>query len=250
MASRRSSAALRRARVLVMLGASATTDHISPSGEIPADARPGRYLLAQGVAQKDFNTYVGRRGNHHVMVRGTFANVRLRNRLTPIARRRLHDAVSRAEGRDDLRRAPCITAQQGVGSDRARGCRLRHRQQPRLGGQGHRASRREGRPRRIVRAHPSREPDRHGRPAARVRAGGRASSRSDSPATRNIVSTASRKACCTARRSASPRPAPARVTFNVIAQIFTESQRQLIAAGGMPRQVLTRFVACEPDGHS
>ena len=75
--------ALRSTRVLVMLGASATTDHISPSGEIPADAPSGRYLLAHGVAQKDFNTYVGRRGNHHVMVRGTFANVRLRNRLTP-----------------------------------------------------------------------------------------------------------------------------------------------------------------------
>jgi aconitate hydratase len=74
---------LRNTRVLVLLGTSVTTDHISPSGEIPIDSPSGRYLIDQGVAQKDFNTYVGRRGNHHVMVRGTFANIRLRNQLTP-----------------------------------------------------------------------------------------------------------------------------------------------------------------------
>ncbi len=71
------------ARVLVMLADSITTDHISPAGSIPKDAPGGRYLLEHGVAQRDFNSYGARRGNHQVMMRGTFGNVRLRNELTP-----------------------------------------------------------------------------------------------------------------------------------------------------------------------
>ena len=69
------------ARVLLKLGDSVTTDHISPVGQIRADSPAGQYLLAQGVPRRDFNTYGSRRGNHEVMVRGTFANVRLRNQL-------------------------------------------------------------------------------------------------------------------------------------------------------------------------
>ena len=69
------------ARVLLKLGDSVTTDHISPVGQIRADSPAGQYLLEQGVPRKDFNTYGSRRGNHEVMVRGTFANVRLRNEL-------------------------------------------------------------------------------------------------------------------------------------------------------------------------
>jgi aconitate hydratase len=69
------------ARCLVMLGDSVTTDHISPAGAIGPDSPAGRYLIEHGVARKDFNSYGSRRGNHEVMVRGTFANVRLRNRL-------------------------------------------------------------------------------------------------------------------------------------------------------------------------
>jgi len=71
------------ARVLVMLSDSITTDHISPAGSIPKDAPAGRYLLEHGVAQRDFNSYGARRGNHQVMMRGTFGNVRLRNELVP-----------------------------------------------------------------------------------------------------------------------------------------------------------------------
>jgi aconitate hydratase len=69
------------ARVLAYLGDSVTTDHISPAGSIKKDSPAGQYLMAQGVAPKDFNSYGSRRGNHEVMIRGTFANVRLRNRL-------------------------------------------------------------------------------------------------------------------------------------------------------------------------
>jgi aconitate hydratase len=69
------------ARVLARLGDSVTTDHISPAGSIKADSPAGRYLQERGVAVKDFNSYGSRRGNHEVMIRGTFANIRLRNQL-------------------------------------------------------------------------------------------------------------------------------------------------------------------------
>ncbi|HET7568722.1 MAG TPA: aconitate hydratase AcnA [Gaiellaceae bacterium] len=71
------------ARCLVMLGDSVTTDHISPAGSIKPDSPAGRYLVEHGVERRDFNSYGSRRGNHEVMVRGTFANVRLKNRLVP-----------------------------------------------------------------------------------------------------------------------------------------------------------------------
>jgi len=71
------------ARVLARLGESVTTDHISPAGAIAADSPAGAYLQAHGVAPTDFNSYGSRRGNHEVMMRGTFANVRLRNQLAP-----------------------------------------------------------------------------------------------------------------------------------------------------------------------
>ncbi|WP_165249692.1 aconitate hydratase AcnA [Paludisphaera soli] len=71
------------ARALAFLGDSITTDHISPAGSIKADGPAGRYLIAHGVKPADFNSYGSRRGNHEVMVRGTFANIRLRNKLAP-----------------------------------------------------------------------------------------------------------------------------------------------------------------------
>jgi aconitate hydratase len=71
------------ARCLVMVGDSVTTDHISPAGAIRPDSPAGKYLVEHGVQRKDFNSYGSRRGNHEVMVRGTFANVRLRNLLVP-----------------------------------------------------------------------------------------------------------------------------------------------------------------------
>jgi aconitate hydratase len=71
------------ARCLVAIGDSVTTDHISPAGAIKPDSPAGRYLIEHGVERKDFNSYGSRRGNHEVMVRGTFANVRLRNLLVP-----------------------------------------------------------------------------------------------------------------------------------------------------------------------
>jgi aconitate hydratase len=74
---------LQGARVLALLGDSVTTDHISPAGAIKRDGPAGAYLQEQGVAPRDFNSYGSRRGNHEVMMRGTFANIRLRNQLAP-----------------------------------------------------------------------------------------------------------------------------------------------------------------------
>jgi aconitate hydratase len=70
-------------RALAVLGDSVTTDHISPAGSIPKDSPAGKYLISLGVQPKDFNSYGARRGNHEVMVRGTLANIRLRNQLAP-----------------------------------------------------------------------------------------------------------------------------------------------------------------------
>lgn len=74
---------IRGARVLALLGDSVTTDHISPAGSIPPDSPAGQYLMSRGVQPRDFNSYGARRGNHEVMTRGTFANIRLRNLLVP-----------------------------------------------------------------------------------------------------------------------------------------------------------------------
>ncbi|MBN2045369.1 MAG: aconitate hydratase AcnA [Anaerolineales bacterium] len=74
---------IKDARVMAFLGDSITTDHISPAGAIPADSPAGQYLIGNGVAAKDFNSYGSRRGNDRVMTRGTFANIRLKNQLVP-----------------------------------------------------------------------------------------------------------------------------------------------------------------------
>ena len=76
-------ARIAEARVLALLGDSVTTDHISPAGSIPASGPAGRHLIEEGVEPKDFNSFGARRGNHEVMMRGTFANIRLRNQLVP-----------------------------------------------------------------------------------------------------------------------------------------------------------------------
>jgi aconitate hydratase len=84
------------ARVLAKLGDSVTTDHISPAGAIEEDGPAGAYLKEHGVAKREFNSYGSRRGNHEVMMRGTFANIRLRNELAPGT----EGGVTRKDGRE------------------------------------------------------------------------------------------------------------------------------------------------------
>jgi aconitate hydratase len=103
---------IRGARVLALLGDSVTTDHISPAGDIPEDGPAGRYLIERGVTKKDFNSFGSRRGNDRVMVRGTFANIRLKNLLVPgteggitvhfpdAGRRSIYDAAMRYRAED------------------------------------------------------------------------------------------------------------------------------------------------------
>ena len=126
------------AKVLALLGDSVTTDHISPAGAIKKDSPAARYLNEHGVANKDFNSYGSRRGNHEVMMRGTFANIRLRN---TIAGRELIGGTDALRGRGaaDLRRGDEATpsrarrswcsparstarAPRATGRPRARGC--------------------------------------------------------------------------------------------------------------------------------
>ena len=76
-------APIQGARCLAVLGDSITTDHISPAGDIKKDGPAGQYLMAHGVEQADFNSFGSRRGNHEIMMRGTFANTRIKNRMTP-----------------------------------------------------------------------------------------------------------------------------------------------------------------------
>ncbi len=88
------------ARVLLKLGDSVTTDHISPAGAIKKDSPAGKYLAEHGVEQRDFNSYGSRRGNHEVMIRGTFANIRLRNQLAPGTEGGFTRDFTKADGED------------------------------------------------------------------------------------------------------------------------------------------------------
>ncbi len=160
------------ARVLATLGDSVTTDHISPAGNIKADSPAGHYLDEHGVDRKDYNSYGSRRGNHEVMIRGTFANIRLQEPAPRRRRGRLH-ARLHPGGRPavvHLRREPELPGRGHAARDlRRQGVRLRI--VARLGGEGHEPPRRQGRHHRELRADPPLEPHRHGRRAAAVPGG-------------------------------------------------------------------------------
>ena len=194
------------ARVLARLGDSVTTDHISPAGSIKADSPAGTYLAEHGVDRKDFNSYGSRRGNHEVMIRGTFANIRLRNLLARRRRGRVHPQLPRRRrADDDLRRVGRLPGGgRPARHPRRQGVRLGL--VARLGGQGHPAARRQGGHRRELRADPPLQPHRHGRPAAAVPRGGERRARSASTAPRPSPSAASRPSTRARRRRRSRSP--------------------------------------------
>ena len=136
------------ARILGLFLDSITTDHISPAGGIRRDSPAGRYLIEHGVAPHDFNSYGSRRGNHEVMMRGTFANTRIKNQMVPGRRRRRHGAlpVGREAARSTTRRCAITPtacrwsssparntapAHRATGRPRARGCSACARSSPR-----------------------------------------------------------------------------------------------------------------------
>ncbi len=117
---------IRGARCLVRVGDSVTTDHISPAGAIKPDGPAGNYLIEHGVERKDFNSYGSRRGNHEVMVRGTFANVRLRNLLVPESEGTWTVHVPSGEEMTILRRVRQVPGgRHAADRDRRQGVRLR-----------------------------------------------------------------------------------------------------------------------------
>ena len=159
------------ARVLAMLGDSVTTDHISPAGAIKTDSPAGKYLTEHGVERKDFNSYGSRRGNHEVMIRGTFANIRLRNQLAPGTEGGVTMHLPDGAADVHLRRVPEVHRRRHA-ADRAGRQGVRLRVVPGLGGQGHPAARRPRGADRVLRADPPVQPDRDGRAPAAVPAGG------------------------------------------------------------------------------
>ena len=158
------------ARVLAQLGDSVTTDHISPAGTIGPTTPAGRYLADKGVERTDFNSYGARRGNHEVMVRGTFANVRLRNQLAPGTEGGITLHLPDGEQTTIYEAARALRRRgRPAGGAGRQGVRLGV--VPRLGGQGDRTARDPGRHRRELRADPPVQPDRHGSAAPAVRRG-------------------------------------------------------------------------------
>ena len=155
---------IKGARVLALLGDSVTTDHISPAGNIKKGTPAAQYLEANGVKPADFNSLGSRRGNHEVMIRGTFANIRLRNQLL--------DDVSGGYTRDftqpDGPQAFIYDAAQRHSAGRARRQGVRLRLVTRLGGQRHQPAGGARGDHRVLRAHPPVQPDRHGRDPAAV----------------------------------------------------------------------------------
>ena len=184
------------ARPLLILGHNVTTDHISPGGAIPEDAPAGQYLIAHGVPPAQFGTYVGRRANHEVMVRGTFANIRLRNAMAPGTEGGFTRLMPKGEVTTVYEAAERYRAD-GVPSDRRCRRQLRLRIVSRLGGQGHATSGHSRDRGGELRADPPQQPDRHGRhpPAIPVRSDRRRAWRSTAP----------RRSTCTACPTALPR---------------------------------------------
>ncbi len=175
--SRRKFADITGARALAVLGDSVTTDHISPAGSIAADRPAGKYLIAHGVEPRDFNSYGARRGNHEVMVRGTFRQHPAAQSDGARRRGRLHAHLPDGEQHDDLRGLRALP-QRGRRVDRDRGQGVRLRLFARLGRQGNAAARRPGGDRGKLRTDPSQQPGRDGRAAARVHCPGRTANRS------------------------------------------------------------------------
>ena len=186
------------ARALGIFGDSVTTDHISPAGAIKENSPAGKWLIEHGVTKADFNSYGSRRGNHEVMMRGTFANVRIKNLMLPP-----RADGTREEGGVTLFQpsgekmfiydAAMKYIAQGTPTVVFGGEEYGTGLVARLGGEGHAAARREGGDREELRAHPSLEPGRHGRAAAAVQGQRLPCSRSASPATRRSTSPAPKR---------------------------------------------------------
>ena len=160
-------AEIKGARPLGIFGDSVTTDHISPAGSIKKTSPAGKYLIERGVNFVDFNSYGSRRGNDRVMTRGTFANVRIKNLMTP----GVEGGVTRFQpggAQMSIFDAAMKYARSGDAADHSGGAGIRHGQFARLGRQGDAVAGGQSRGRAEFRAHPSFQPCRHGRAAPAI----------------------------------------------------------------------------------
>ena len=234
---------VRGARVLALLGDSVTTDHISPAGNIAKTSPAARYLIEQGVEPADFNSYGARRGNHEVMMRGTFANIRLRNLLVPGVEGGVTVHLPSGE-QGSIYDAAMRYKKEGTPLDRARRPGVRHRLLARLGGQGHDAARREGGDRRELRAHPPLQPHRHGRRARCSSSRGRTRSPWGSPGAKcsTIAGLSQRRCARSARSPRRPRRAQP-IKFTARVRIDTPKEREYYRHGGILQYVLRQLAA-------
>ena len=129
------------ARPLAILGDSITTDHISPAGSIKLDSPAGKFLTEHQVARADFNSYGARRGNHDVMMRGTFANIRIKNKMVPGVEGGITRYIPTGE-QMPIYDAAMLYKADGHAARHRRRQGIWHRLQPRLGGEGHQPARR------------------------------------------------------------------------------------------------------------
>ena len=151
------------ARVLVMVGDSVTTDHISPAGSIAPNSPAAAYLFERDIKRGDFNSYGARRGNHEVMMRGTFANIRLRNQLAPGTEGGVTRHLPDGEEQSIFDAAHALP-RRGRAPDAAGGQGVRNGLLARLGGEGAAAAGRARGDRRELRAHPPQQPCGDGHP--------------------------------------------------------------------------------------
>ena len=234
------------ARVLAKLGDSVTTDHISPAGSIKPDSPAGRYLAEHGVDRKDFNSYGSRRGNHEVMIRGTFANIRLRNQLLDGVEGGFTRDFSRGGEQTTIYDAAQALRRRRHPAGRARRQGVRLGLLARLGGQGHRAARRQGRHRRVLRADPPLEPHRHGRPAAAVpgRAPTPTSLGLDGTETFDVTGITALNDGSTPRTVTvtATRESGEQVTFDAVVRIDTPGEADYYRNGGILQYVLRSLV--------
>ena len=232
----------RRSRARGRSRCSATASRPTTSHRPARSARtrpPGRYLIEHGVEQRDFNSYGSRRGNHEVMMRGTFANVRLRNQLAPGTEGGV--TVKDGERDVDLRRRDGVR-RGGRAALRAGGQGVRLRLLARLGRQGPAAARRPVRARRELRAHPPLEPRRAWACCRCSSPTASRSSRSASPA--SSASTSSRSRRARARWRSRPRPTTAsRSTFDARVRIDTPNEWLYFRGGGILHFVLRQLRA-------
>ena len=227
------------ARCLVWLGDSVTTDHISPAGSIKLESPAGKYLLEHGIERADFNSYGARRGNHEVMVRGTFANVRLRNQLVPGSEGTWTVHVPSGEEMTIFEASERYLAE-GTPLVVLAGKEYGSGLVARLGGEGAEPARREGRDRRVVRADPPLEPADDGRAAAAVPAGRQR--REPRPDRARGVQRARRRERRGDRGDRARRTA---TEFRARVRLDTPREREYMRHGGILRYVVRRLLQAE-----